>query len=324
MKTAMRIGAFLGMITLVSIFVHEDVPAVTAAFAGAGWVLLLLIPFHAIPLLLDVLGWRVLIPARTRLFDLFVIASIREAINRLLPVANVGGELVGIRLLTRCGIAMPTAAATVIIETLLNLLSQGVFVAGGLICLLALTGSAGIAALCAAGLATSLPMIVIAMLFMRRGKIFARIERAARHLLKLPGDAAGLSGYGLPIDVALSKLLACGMDLGKCCAWQVVGYVVGVTETWVALSWLGRPVGFAAAVAMESLAQAARSIVFLIPAGLGVQEATLVAVGLMLGIDGATAVSLSLVKRMRELFFGLPSLAVWLARDIAPPLVRRD
>src|SRR4029077_14685931 len=89
----------------------------------------------------DVMGWRVLIPGRTRLQTLFLIACIREAINRLLPVANIGGELVGIQLLTRQGISGTTAASSVIVETLLNIVAQYLFLILGVACLLNVTGN---------------------------------------------------------------------------------------------------------------------------------------------------------------------------------------
>jgi putative membrane protein len=311
MKAAVAVAALLGLMTLAGVILHEGIPALTASLINAGWVLLLLAPFHALPLLLDVLGWRVLIGAPTRLGDLFVIASIREAINRLLPVANIGGEIVGIRLLTKCGIAMPLAASTVIVETLMNLISQYVFVAVGVLCLLQLTHSVRTAGIFAVGLAASLPVLALIAIFLHRGSPFAQIERIARRLFNLPTDDSASVGFGPVLDDAVSRLLGSPFVLVKSCAWQVAGYVVGSAETWAALRWLGHPVGSTAAIALESLTQAARSLIFLVPAGLGVQEVSLVAVGYVLGINATIAVSLSLAKRMRELLFGLPSLAAW-------------
>jgi uncharacterized membrane protein YbhN (UPF0104 family) len=77
------------------------------------------------------------------------------------------------------------------------------------------------------------------------------------------------------------------------------------------LRWLGHPVSLAAALALESLTLAARSLVFVAPAGLGVQEAGLVGVGHVLGLGSDVAIALSLAKRMREILFGLPALAAW-------------
>ena len=67
------------------------------------------------------MGWRILVLERTEVATLFVIASIREAINRLLPVANVGGEVVGARLLVRRGVSYAAAVSSILVETILNI-----------------------------------------------------------------------------------------------------------------------------------------------------------------------------------------------------------
>lgn len=324
MKAAAGLGSFLGLLALIGIALHEDIPAIGAAFMRAGWVLLWLIPVHAAPLLLDVLGWRTLIAAPIRISELFVIASIREAINRLLPVANIGGEIVGIRLLTKQGVAASVAASTVIVETVLNLIAQYVFIAIGALCLLQLTDSMHILSIAGLGLAASLPMLVLIVIGLHRGAFFAQVERLVARLFKKLALGVRLEVYGLLLDAAVSRLLRSPSVLLKSCAWQLAGYLVGVIETWAALKWLGHPVGFATATALESLTQAARSVVFLIPAGLGVQELSLLAVGSILGVDSTTALSLSLAKRMRELLFGLPSLVAWSWMDLAPALLRRQ
>ncbi len=77
------------------------------------------------------------------------------------------------------------------------------------------------------------------------------------------------------------------------------------------LAWFGHPVSYPAVLALESVAHAARHFIFIVPAGLGVQEAGLIGVGHLLGLDMDVALALSLAKRARELLYGLPSLALW-------------
>ena len=79
----------------------------------------------------------------------------------------------------------------------------------------------------------------------------------------------------------------------------------------MALRLLTHPVTFDVAVALESLTIAARSVFFIAPAGLGVQEAGLVGFGSLYGLSGEVAIALSLAKRAREVLFGLPALAAW-------------
>src|SRR5207302_5640728 len=98
---------------------------------------------------------------RTAVARLFWIATVREAINRLLPVANIGGEIAGIRLLLESGVEGPVAAASVIMEVLLTIISQYLFVALGVLCLLRLSGAVALAGDVLVGLGASLPLIAL-------------------------------------------------------------------------------------------------------------------------------------------------------------------
>src|ERR1700682_531042 len=140
-KYLTRIAFALRLAVIVVLVIREGAQSIAGLLKQAGWLLLLLVPLHIVPLLLDVMGWRVLIFERIRIRSLFLIAAIRAAINRLLPVANVGGELVGIRLLARQGVSGTTATTSVIVEMLLNLVAQYLFLELGLAFLLRITGS---------------------------------------------------------------------------------------------------------------------------------------------------------------------------------------
>jgi uncharacterized membrane protein YbhN (UPF0104 family) len=87
--------------------------------------------------------------------------------------------------------------------------------------------------------------------------------------------------------------------------------LVGCLETWAALHWLAADSNFLHALVLESLSQAARHIIFIMPAGLGVQEISLVAVGQLLGVSGEAALAVSLAKRMSEVLYGVPALLSW-------------
>jgi hypothetical protein len=113
------------------------------------------------------------------------------------------------------------------------------------------------------------------------------------------------------LDTAIRRLASAHKRLVLAIVWQFAGLIVGCSETWLALRWLGNPLSPAATLAIESITLAARSLIFVAPAGLGVQEAGLVGIGHVLGLGSDVAVALSLAKRMREILFGLPALAVW-------------
>lgn len=311
MRLAVRIALAAGLALLVWLIMREG-SAILVPLARAGRVLLWLVPLHALPILLDSLGWRVLIARwrESRIANLFWIASIREGINRLLPAANIGGELIGIRLLCETGVDGVAAAASVTTEVVLTIVSQYLFVMLGVLCLLRLTNTVQFADDVLIGLAASLPLIVALAMLLRYGSIFERMERIAVRFLG-EQTLSFLTGQSASLDAAIRELCADVPRLLTAMAWQVTGMVSGSLETWLALRWLGHPVTFGAAIALESLTMTVRSFAFLVPAGLGVQEASLIGFGALLGINGELALALSLAKRMREILFGVPALLSW-------------
>jgi putative membrane protein len=202
------------------------------------------------------------------------------------------------------------AAASVTTEVLLTVISQYVFVALGVVCLLRLTNTVQFADDVLIGLAASLPLVVLLVVLVRYGSVFERLERLAVRLLGAQA-LSFLNGQSAQLDTAIRELCADRPRILTTIAWQVTGMVSGSLETWFALRWLGHPVPFGAAVALESLTMTVRNFVFLVPAGLGVQEASLVGFGALLGVNGDLALALSLAKRMREILFGVPALLSW-------------
>lgn len=306
-----RVALALGLAVLVALVVREGAQSIVSLLRHAGWLLLLLVPLHVIPLLLDVMGWRVLILERSRIRALFLIASIREAVNRLLPVANIGGELVGVRLLTRQGISGTAAATSVIVEVLLFLFAQYLFLTLGVACLLDITGSIRATGALLIAAAAGLPVILLLMWLLRSGMFFRAIERLASRMLDTNGRPSNMLNRLARLDRSVRELTAAPGRLARAMLWQLAGLLGGCSETWLALRWLGHPLSPAGAVALESFTLAARTLIFMAPSGLGVQEAGLVALGHVLGLGSDVAIALSLAKRMREILFGLPALAAW-------------
>lgn len=311
MKLLARIGFVLGIAATVSLIAASGASSIFLLLARAGWWLPWLVPLHALPLSLDVAGWRALITTPRRPHRLFWIASIREAINRLLPVANIGGEVIGVHLLIRQGVAGPVAAASIVLETMLILVSQYLFAVLGLLCLLNLKGQTPFVSRASLSFALSLPVIVAFALLLKHGSIFSRIEHAAtRAFAALSKGSLPFGNWGL-LDEAIRNLFGAPHRLLATIFWQLLGLLAGCAETWLVLRWVGHPEPVSAAIALESLSQAARSIFFMVPSGLGIQEAGLIGLGSLIGIQADVAMSLSLAKRLREVLFGLPALVLW-------------
>lgn len=92
---------------------------------------------------------------------------------------------------------------------------------------------------------------------------------------------------------------------------HLVSWMLGGVEIWAALQVLGIDVDPRAALIIESLGQAFKSIGFAIPGALGVQEGGLILACSLVGVNAQGAIELSLLKRIRELTIGVPGLISW-------------
>jgi hypothetical protein len=169
-----------GLAALTALVAHEGYATILQTLERAGWGLWWIVPFHALPLALDVEGWRALLSPRdplghaTRLFLLWI-ATVREAVSRLLPVASIGGEIVGVRLVLLRPLNGAAVAASVIVEVLLTLVTQILFTAIGLALLLAIVKQTPLLETLLGGLAASAAIPVALALLLRYGSPFTRL-----------------------------------------------------------------------------------------------------------------------------------------------------
>jgi len=313
MKRFAWLFTLAALLSLTALVVQQGAEDVAPVLAQAGWPLLLLLPLHALPLVFDAQGWRTLLKAalpeaRPSLPFLWWVATVREAVNRLLPTASVGGELVGIRLARLRHSDTAAVAASIVTEVMVTMFAFYFFTVMGVLALLATSRTVhgwGIVA----GLLLSLAGPLAFALVLRHGALFTRLSNLARRIL---GDRLmDAIGSGARLDAYVQALLRRPRVLAATLAWQVTGLVLSTSEVWLALRLFGHPATFWQALFIEALTQAARQIAFFVPAGLGVQEAVVVLLAELLGIGPQVALALALVKRAREVLFGVPALLSW-------------
>jgi putative membrane protein len=312
LKGALYIGGLLGLALLIGLVVRADLAGILRALTLAGWSILWLVPYRALFFLLYAFGWSLLLRAgeprrRLSLIYLTWVASVRDGIDRLLPVASVGGALAGMRLLGWRGIGASVAAASVIVEMLLTLVALWALAVIGLV-LLQLheahaTYPGAVVLIAAAGVA--LPVFL--GLTLRFGSVFVRLEAGIGRLIGLRTFA----GSAASLDAQVRATLRRAGAVTVCAVAQLLALLSGSFEVWLALHLFGHPIDWRAATIMECLMQAARNAAFMVPGGLGVQELSLVYIGHLLGVDAELALGVSLIKRMRELAWGVPALISW-------------
>ena len=302
----------IGIAILIGLVLHEGVGGLIQIIGQAGFALLWLVPFHALPLLLDAYAWHLLLGKRASLMFLWWVAMVREAVSRLLPAAGIGGEIVGIRLAGWRVADLSGVSASVVVEVMAV---QYAFSALALVLIVAATHQVGVVRTVGMALLLSLPLPVIAVVLVRRGGVFYAIERWAGRLL---GSANSfLSAVdGRQLDADIDALLSRSGLLLRAFLWQLSGYLLGALETYWALALLGHAVSLTGALAIEGLTQAVRHAAFFVPAGVGVQDAAVVMLAQLFGVGREVALSLALVKRMREVLFGCAALASWQAGEV--------
>ncbi len=308
MKTPAYIGAVVGVIALIIVAVHADFPAMLRTLSSGGPAVLWLIPYRALFFLLYAVGWKALLKSSAvGLGYVLWATTVRDAVDRLLPVASVGGSVVGVRILRWRGVSGPVAGASIIVEILLTLVAVYVFTALGLV-LLTEHGAAGDQyhrLLVIFILSLPVPAVMLGLL-----KNGAFLERVQSLIHSWVGEGAMSRATG-SLDREVRALLHRPQALLVAGALQLVALVSGAFEIWFALWVFNHPVGVGAAVMLESMTQAIRHVAFIVPAGLGVQEAGLVMFGHVVGISSEMALAVGMVKRIRELAWGVPTLLGW-------------
>lgn len=308
-----RAAALLGLAGLALatlLFVKEGAGAVLGAFAVAGFGILWSSLFHLVPMALNARSWQVLLPPRRRgrLVLFFRAVWLREAVNGMLPVARIGGEVASARLLMRRGVVSSRAVASLVVDMTVSLGSQFAFTVLGLALLVAQSGGGGVARQLALGLLAAVPLAGALFLVQRVG-FFGLLARLFRRLFGDRFDA--LVGGALPLDRAVRRLYRRRRALVASFLWQLAGWIAGAGEIWLALRFLGVRPGPGEALIIEAAIQALGSGAFVVPGALGVQEGGFLALGDLLGLPPDLALALALMRRARDAVIFLPALLIW-------------
>ncbi len=315
-------GLAVGVALFAAVIAWQGMDDVAAALRRAGWGMIAIALLHLPPLWADAMGWRRLVPPdqRPRWRTIIRARWIGESINDLLPVLQVGGNVVKASLLVDCGVRVGTAGASVVVDVTLVVLTQIIFTLFGLSLLAPHLGRGRPLVVVLVGAAIMVILLGGFYAAQRRG-FFGLLVRASRRILG-GSEWIPVSDGATTIDAEVLRLYGERRGLMASGCWHMLAWIVGVGEVWLALRLLGQPVDVRIALLFESLGQAIRTGAFAVPGALGIQEGGYVLVGGALGIEPGVALGLSLARRLRELLLGLPGLASWQASAIHRALRR--
>jgi glycosyltransferase 2 family protein len=281
-----------------------------------GWGMAVVLLIESLNVLLNTWGWALAFPTGERTVSGLRLLAVRlagDGVNYLTPSGTVGGEFLRIRLLDG---AVPVGVrwASVGVAKLAQAVAQAVFVLLGLALVLPhLTHvSHGVAWLAAGGAAF---LVSLGLAWLLQRGLWATVEGLAGRLglgHRLP---AGWAGPGRELDAAVTRLGH--RRLAGSLACFVAGWAVGAAEVYAILAWLGGPVDWATALAVETGSVVIDGILFFVPAKVGTQEGGKVLLFAALGMSPARGLTVGVVRRIRELTYaglGLAALGVLTAR----------
>lgn len=265
------------------------------------------------------LAWKGSVP-QIRSLRLIGARLARDSAATCLPFSQLGGIAVGVRATlagrnptSRDGTPLrwPEGVASNLVDITTEVLGQVAFVFLAVLCLVGHDGAARFIWPLSIGMVLlSLGIAAFIWTQLRGGTV---LQRSAQFLAR---NIAATWSENLIDDTAvfqerLETLWGRADRIALGAFAHFLCWVAGAGLTWLALSLLGAHTGFMSALAIEGVVCGVMSAGFLVPAALGVQEAAYVALGMMFGIDSEIALSLSLLRRGRDLMIGIPVLLYW-------------
>ncbi len=308
-KLASLLG-LAGLALFTGLVIAEGVGGVIDALAVAGFGILWASLFHIVPMIINARAWQVIMPGATRpsLAAFTGLVWAREAVNGLLPVARIGGEVVTARMMMWQGVRPNVAVASLVVDMSLSIASQFLFTMIGLALLVRISSDSALIQQAALGVAVSLPILTALYLAQRQG-LFGLLGKIWR---KLAGESwSVLVDNARRLDRRVAGMYRRRDRAISCTLWQLAGWIAGGGEIWLALHFLGVQVSFLDALMIEALAQALSSAAFLVPGAIGVQEGGFLLFGALVGLTPEIALALALMRRARDLILFVPALLVW-------------
>jgi putative membrane protein len=310
MKRWALLFGLVGLALAIALIVHEGWDGIMSALAIAGWGLVWASLFHIVPMVVNAYAWQFLLARHSRpsLPRMTLVVWLREAVNGLLPVARIGGEVVSGRVLRLQGVPAPAAVGSIIVDMTVSMASQFVFTLVGLGVLAIYSTDMVMIGRVALAVAATIP-IVIALLVIQKIGFFGLLYRLLR--LLFGEKLAGWVGDPRQLDRAIKALYRRRGRIVQCFLWQTAGWLLGTGEIWLVLYFFDQPVSLAAALAIEALAQAVASAGFIVPGALGIQEGGFLLFGEAFGLTADTALALALARRVRDLLLFSPAVLLW-------------
>lgn len=292
--------------------------------AVGGWGLLAVLAPQFFTSAFETLGWRLAWPAPGAPFAPLLRVRIASESLCCLPAGVLLAESAKIALLVRrSGLNVARAVAAVSSRKYLLLTSQSLYIG-----LAAVFGSSALAAASHAVVGHgALPWLVFAAAVvlasagaavrfaLSSGTLASRVrERLLRSRLRPLRSAVAAHAHSFgETDREVQRFFRLPAERQtRMTAWFLAGWLVEALETFLILRLLGVELDFVTVASFEVVLSLLRSLVFVVPAGLGVQDAGYALFLRALGVPDAIAAgaAFALIKRGKELAWAAAGFAL--------------
>ena len=289
----------LGVALLAALVAQNDPAVVLASIADLHWRLAVIVFFPAVLVaLFDTLGWRYAFMHEIVPFRALAVSRLAgEAFNMTTPTAAVGGEAVKAWLLRGYAPLDATLASVIVAKTTITL-GQGLFFLLGVLVAweMGLAGSTLLHAMLWFLVIEAIALGLFVLVQMRG--MLGWTGRLLERLGIRPAKVQAMFGR---VDDSLGQFYRTAPGrLGLSIGFHAIAWALGAVETWLILKFLGSEVSLATATVIEAFGTGIKVATFLVPASLGVLEGGFVATAATFGLSATTAISFSLVRRLRE------------------------
>ena len=330
LPTLLRLALLVAAVYALSRLIHgEDVAQALRLIRQVGWPLALVLLPTLVAMGLDVTGWRLILGAlgaSVRWLSLLELRLSVEALVLLLPGGSVAGEPTKAALLTRrTRASLPHAVASLALSKAYLVMTDGAYLAiaavwAGADVLLHRAHATPLPARVAAISAVAMTLTGLGLFaLLRRASVATRLSQALHRLPigRLRHWIARRERSFQDIDATAAAFFSSRRRTKMAVfAAFLLEWLVEGAETLLIVRCLDFPLPVGPILALDALGSLLRVVVFFIPAGLGVQDATLILLLSALGVPNpvAAGTALVLVKRAKEAFWIATGTALLVAR----------
>lgn len=285
---------------------RADLQSVGAAIARLGWLAPVALLPYLIVYVVDCVAWRFcfLPGVKVPFLTLFRIRWAGESVNNVLPSAYVGGEAVKVYLLRQHGVSTSAGTSSAVVSKTAQSVAQLILILLAAIAFLQLAGNQpglriGMLLVLVCGAA-----ILAGLFWMQRRGLFGSLLALTRALRLRLSFLERRREKILEVDQSITGFYRNHRPrfLGST-ACYLGGWLLDTLEIYLVAHFLGMPITWIQALAVEGFTGVAKALGMWVPGSLGVQESGIVMLGRLAGLPDTLCFAYALLRRAREIIF---------------------